>query len=211
MTDAPGVRRLFVAVDPPPAAAADLATVVEALRVSRLNEVGRSTRVSAQSRWHVTLAFLGDVPTERAEDSASAVRSAVAAWAQSTSAAATSGEAGRIGVRFEGGGTFGRGRFAILWAGLGGDLPALRALSTAVRRELKRARLPYDEKPFRPHLTLARPGDRVPAEALAADVETLTGYAGPMWTVDAVHLVASALGPDPRHTRLISVPLPPAA
>jgi len=191
-------QRLFVAIDPPPEAVADLAAVVDSLEVSRANAPGRSTRVSARSRWHVTLAFLGDVPARRTDQAAAALAAAVSAGAR-----------GPIDVRFAGGGTFGRRRFAILWAGIAGDVAALSALCASVREELKRARLPYDPKPFRAHLTLARPGDRIPPEALAADVATLASYVGPMWTVDAVHLVASELGPDPKHTRLATLPLTP--
>jgi 2'-5' RNA ligase len=87
---------------------------------------------------------------------------------------------------------------------VGGDEAGLHALADRVRRELRRARLPHDRKPFRPHLTISRPGARVEPELIAADVATLAGYVGPEWTVDAVHLVASELGPHPRHTRLSS-------
>jgi len=214
-------QRLFVALDPPPEAVTDLAAVVDTLEVSRANAPGRSTRVSARSRWHVTLAFLGDVPARRADAASAALAAAVSAVREAGVPSAGAGldpgsgpgsrpvAFGPINVRFAGGGTFGRRRFAILWAGIAGDVAALSALSAAVREELKRARLPYDPKPFRPHLTLARPGDRISPEALAADVATLSSYVGPMWTVDAVHLVASELGPDPRHTRLATIPLTP--
>jgi len=178
--------RLFVAVDPPADAVADLGAVVDTLEVSRANAPGRSTRLAARERWHVTLAFLGDGPPSRAQRALEAL--AVAP----------------VPVRFAGGGTFGRGRFAVLWVGVAGDL---RAVADPVRRELRRARVPFDAKPFRPHLTIARPGDRVAADRLAADVATLATYAGPEWTVDAVHLVHSDLGPQPVHTRLASYPL----
>jgi 2'-5' RNA ligase len=220
-------QRLFVAIDPPPEVVADLAAIVDTLEVSRANAPGRSTRVTAQSRWHVTLAFLGAVPAHRADEAAVAVARAVAGLFHAGGAVRPSGAGGAVRssgaggavrpsgppppgpivVRFAGGGTFGRRRFAILWAGIAGDVAALSALSGSVRSELRRARLPYDAKPFRPHLTLARPGDRIPPEALDADVATLSSYVGPPWTVDAVHLVSSELGPDPKHTRLATVPL----
>ncbi len=80
-------------------------------------------------------------------------------------------------------------------------------LARQVRAELKRSKLPFDDKPFRPHLTISRVGDRVGADVIAADVETLSAYAGPLWTADAVHLVASTLGPHPQHTKVSSSPL----
>jgi 2'-5' RNA ligase len=137
----------------------------------------------------VTLAFLGDVPDERVPAVADALDAAV----ESHDAAA---------VRFAGGGTFGRGRFTVLWAGLDGDVAALRDLAQAVRGQLRRARLPFDSKGFRPHLTIARPGDRLTREQIEADVATLVAYRGPEWPVDRMHLVASVLGPNPRHTRV---------
>jgi 2'-5' RNA ligase len=187
-------RRLFVSVDPPAEAVAHLGAVVDALGVSRANAPGRSTRLASRDRWHVTLAFLGDVAPNRIEPVGVAVGRAVEA-------------AGPIAVRLAGGGMFGRGRFAVLWCGLAGDVDGLRRLAERVRRELRRARAPFDAKPFRAHLTLARPGDRVGPDLLAADVATLAAYVGPGWTVDAVHLVDSELGPNPVHTRLASYPL----
>src|SRR5439155_21265747 len=106
-------------------------------------------------------------------------------------------------VRFAGGGRFGRGRFTIVWAGLGGDLDGLGDLAGVVRRRLRAAKLPYDQKPFRPHLTLARPGDRLTAEAVAADLAALRAYEGPMWTVESVRLMRSHLGPHPRYDTLL--------
>jgi RNA 2',3'-cyclic 3'-phosphodiesterase len=193
-----GERRLFVAAYPPGPAVEDLGRVVDGLQVSLANRPGRSTRVSARHRWHVTLAFLGDVPESRIEKAAQAVQRA----AQRPTPP--------IEISFAGAGTFGRGRSTILWAGLGGDVPALRALAATLRAELRRARLPFDPKPFQAHLTLARPGSLVPAEAIAADVATLGSYAGPAWPVDTVHLVASELGPDPRYVTVASFPIGPA-
>jgi 2'-5' RNA ligase len=189
-------RRLFISVDPPAEAVAHLGAAVDTLEVSRANAPGRSTRLAARELWHITLAFLGDVRVDRVDRAAGAVERAVATVE------------GPITVSLCGGGTFrGRGGQTVLWGGLAGDLPALRRLAQAVRQELRRSRLPYDAKPLRPHLTLARPGDRVTPDLIAADVATLSAYVGPEWTVDAVHVVESHLGPKPVHTRLASVPL----
>src|SRR3712207_7351867 len=42
-------------------------------------------------------------------------------------------------------------------------------------------------KPYRPHLTLARPGDRVDRAGVAADVAALDGYRGPEWPRSEEH------------------------
>ena len=181
------VRRLFVCVDPSPEAVEHLGAVVDTLAVARANVEGHSTRLAARDRWHITLAFLGDVRVDRVDRAAAALDRA---WA----------EADPLSVRFAGGGTFGRGRFAILWAGLDGDVAGLRTVSQALRRELRRARLPFDAKPFRPHLTISRPGTRVDPAELAEDVAILQRYEGPLWTVTEAHLVSSVLGPRPVYT-----------
>jgi 2'-5' RNA ligase len=108
-------------------------------------------------------------------------------------------------VRLAGGGRFGRGRFTLLWVGVQGE--ALDQLARSVRRELKRARLPFDDKPFRPHLTVARPGDRLDRAAVDADRAALAGYRGPEWRAGTVELIRSHLGPKPSYDHLNAWPL----
>jgi 2'-5' RNA ligase len=174
--------RLFVAVYPPPAAVADLAEFT-----ARLHVVRAGARVAVAATWHVTLAFLGEVPDERLPRVVAAV----------SLAAGT--RPGPMRLRVGGGGTFGRGRSTVLWVGVGPAVPELAELAGAVRRALGRARLPYDRKPLRPHLTLARPGGRVPADLVGEDVAALDGYRGPEWTVERVLLMSSQPGPTPTY------------
>jgi 2'-5' RNA ligase len=213
--------RLFVAVDPDEAAVADLAALVDGLAVARPAPPGGSLRLTRRDAWHITLAFIGEVPdTDRPAAEAALARvggAAVGASGRGSApvgsapvgsapvGSAPVGSAGAPVVRIAGGGRFNRGRFTVLWAGVDGDVDGLAALATAVRRELRRVKLPIDRKAFRPHLTIARPGDRLPADALAADIASLAAYAGPPWTVARVHLYASELGPHPAYTRLASV------
>ena len=143
-----------------------------------------NVRLTARELWHVTLAFLGDVPAERVEDVAAAIGVLPGAPAS---------------LRVGGGGKFGRGRFTILWAGLRGDVDRLDAIAKSVRSRLKKARVHYDPKPFRPHLTIARPGDRAPVAITAADIVRLNAYDGPEWTCDEACLVSSDQGPKPKH------------
>ncbi|HLU33045.1 MAG TPA: RNA 2',3'-cyclic phosphodiesterase [Natronosporangium sp.] len=193
--------RLFVGVYPPAEALDHLAAAVDRLRLGAAAAAGTNVRIVARPLWHVTLAFLGDTPDERAGDAHAAVAAGVSRWRSGADAAPR--------LRLAGGGRFGRRRFTVLWVGLRGDVAGLRALGEAVRRELKRTRLAYDPKPLRPHLTFARPGEKLSAVDLAADLAALDEYEGPGWTVDAVHLVRSQLGPKPVHTSLAAVPLAP--
>jgi 2'-5' RNA ligase len=166
-----------------------LSAQVDRLRIAR-GDV--NTRLVPPERWHLTLAFLGEVPDDR-------LPAAVAALA----------DAEPVTLRLAGGGRFGRGRFTTLWTGVTGDVRALDALARTVRRALKRARLPYDRKPLKPHLTLARPGDRLSPEEIHADLTALAAYTGPDWTVGSIELVRSHQGPKPAYDHLAARPLGP--
>ncbi|MDI6100529.1 RNA 2',3'-cyclic phosphodiesterase [Actinoplanes sp. NEAU-A12] len=120
-------------------------------------------------KWHVTCAFLGDVPEE---DTGFVERALTGVPAP-----------GPINLRLTGGGRFG----PVVWAGLGGDLERLGAFREDVRFALVEAGFPIDERPFRPHLTISYRYDRRIAAAL-------DGYAGPPWTVDEFSLVRSEGG-----------------
>ncbi|HEY8474065.1 MAG TPA: RNA 2',3'-cyclic phosphodiesterase [Natronosporangium sp.] len=191
--------RLFVALYPAEPALNHVAAAIAELRLGAAAAGGTNVRLIARPLWHVTLAFLGEVVDERGPAAAAAVRAGVDRWQAGGSAPPK--------LRLAGGGRFGRRQSTVVWVGLDGEVDGLRALAQAVRRELRKAKLPCDPKPFRPHLTLARPGERLPADDLAADLATLKGYEGPGWTADAVYLVRSQLGPKPVHERIAEVPL----
>jgi RNA 2',3'-cyclic 3'-phosphodiesterase len=186
--------RLFVAVYPPEQVRAHLAAAVSTLAVSLPSAPGRSLRLADADRWHVTLAFLGEIDERRVQRAEEAV-------------AAAAGAAGPCSVRIGGGGTFGRHKFTVLWAGLRGDVDGLIGLASLVRGQLRRARCPFDPRPPRPHLTLARPGDRMSHEALDDDIRSLDGYDGPTWTIAEVRLMRSHLGPRPTYDTVGRWPL----
>lgn len=192
--------RLFVAVYPPAAALSDLAATVDRLRIGTAAAAGTSVGLIGRPLWHVTLAFLGEVPEERAPAVAEAVTGAVRQW---RTAGVTPPR-----LRLAGGGRFGRGRFTIMWVGLDGDVAGLRELARQVRRGLRRAKVPYDDRrPLHPHLTIGRPGARLPAADVGADLAVLDRYQGPWWQIEAVHLVHSRLGPKPVYETLTEVSL----
>jgi RNA 2',3'-cyclic 3'-phosphodiesterase len=108
-------------------------------------------------------------------------------------------------LRLAGGGRFGSlRRPQVLWAGLAGDVDALTALAARLARGARSLRLPVEDRPFRPHLTLGRWRPGRPADATLAD--RLAHYRGPEWPVGEVALVQSspspAPRPAPRHDRL---------
>ncbi len=171
--------RLFVAVFPPEDVVADL-------RRRITPAAGRTVRLTPVERWHVTLAFLGEVAPERLPDAERALDAVP--------------PAGPLRLRISGGGSFGRGRSAVLWAGLDGDLAGLRDLHAAVRRALVAGDLPHDERPFTPHLTVAYANS---AEVRAA----LRDHAGATWTADEFVLVRSLHNEGGGYRRLRAWPL----
>ena len=183
-----------MAAYPPAPACEDLQRRLADLEVTRAAARGVNTRLARPDNWHVTVAFLGEVDELRVADVATAVERAIGKWRVA--------DPGRPQLRLAGGGRFGRGRFALLWVGVNDDGEALSRLSRQVRRELKRDRLPYDDRPFKPHLTIARPGDRLDRAAVDADRAALAAYRGPAWPLRALQLVSSHLGPQPWYERL---------
>lgn len=191
--------RLFVAVYPPKAVVDDLGAQVARLRTGAASAAGTNVRLADPANAHLTLAFLGDTPDDRLVD----VESALGLAAQTFRDARGSSPRLRLG----GGGSFGRGRFTVLWVDVQGEVDALAVLARLIRSGLRRARLPHDEKPFRAHLTIARPGDRIDRADVLADRETLHEYLGPEWNADELVLVRSHPGPNPTYDRLATWPV----
>jgi 2'-5' RNA ligase len=181
--------RLFVAFTPPEEVAEHLRAAVAPLQ-SRHSEL----RWTPASMWHLTLAFFGDVAHGRVD----------ALQARLSRAA---GRHGGVPLRFRGAGAFSRpARATLLFAGVEAPLPALEALSASCLAAGRRVGLDLEDRPYRPHLTLARVKGRRPADVRAA-VEELRDYRGPEWLGSSVSLVRSHLGPDPRYETLNSWPL----
>lgn len=180
------MTRLFVALDVPAAVRTALATVAEPLRVRH-----RHLRWVAPTDWHVTLAFLG------ALDPAQRVRARLALHAVAGDASAcrvaVDGRVGRFGDR-------------VLWAGLDDD-GGVGALAARVRAALGDADVPFDDRPFRAHVTLARGrrGRPVPSAATAAPAGALPVE----WTARRLDLMASRARPgvDGRYRAAATWPL----
>jgi RNA 2',3'-cyclic 3'-phosphodiesterase len=134
--------RLFLSGPLPEALQAD---VFAALLVAR--------RAAPQARWvrpgqlHLTLAFLGETDGKDVPALVEALRPLGQRHAS-------------LLLGLQGAGCFGRPHAPnVLFAELKGDVPGLRALQTDVQATLGPARL-ADDKPFYPHLTLARAKSR---------------------------------------------------
>ena len=181
--------RLFAAVPIP------RETAAQADRL--LPDVAALRRV-APELMHVTLAFLGSVPD-----------SAVAAASDAVADAAAGQRAFPVVLS-----AIGRfpatGAPRIVWIGAEEGAADLIRLAERLRSALTRRQLPFDEKPFRPHVTLARVregADRASERAIAASVARVKGPRL-QFRADRVLLLESALSPKgPRYTPRATVPL----
>lgn len=128
-------------------------------------------RWTTRDQWHVTLRFLGEVdssaPVERALDG---VGRAVAP---------TIAVAGPRTTRVRN----------MLWLRVDG----LADVATAVIDATREIGAPPDARPFRGHMTLARQRGRRRGDALRVVAGAAVGRS---WTVDAIDLVQSRLGPE---------------
>ncbi|MGN0071671.1 MAG: RNA 2',3'-cyclic phosphodiesterase [Atopobiaceae bacterium] len=114
---------------------------LEALAVAASGRMRRGTPARAENL-HLTLAFLGmcDAATE------ARARTALAAAAQASAPVdETLGELGHFDHR----------RSSVIWRGVEEE-SGLRALQANVAEELRQQSVPFDEKPFVPHVTLVR-------------------------------------------------------
>ncbi|MEU1039835.1 RNA 2',3'-cyclic phosphodiesterase [Streptomyces sp. NPDC005907] len=122
--------------------------------------------------WHITLAFLGELSGE-----------AVPLLRPPLAALAADRQPFSLALR-------GSGHFddRVLWSGIDGDLDALHMLAADVRTLVQHSGFAFEDRPLRPHLTLARArrGDRSSAAEIA---EELAGFIGRPWSAERLHLV----------------------
>ncbi len=171
---------MFVAVTPSEEAVDDLEAFLAVRREAA------AFRWATAEQFHVTLAFLAEVPDRRLDELEERLGRAAARRHAFT-------------ARLAGGGAFpNAARARVLWCGLDLDDDGhveLDRMATGARAAASRAGIDVDGQRFRPHVTVARLGR--PAE-VSRWVRLLDAYAGPTWPVDRIDLVASYLGEGPR-------------
>lgn len=155
--------RLFVAVVPPPA-------VTDRVRAA-LAPLEADVRWTEPVQWHVTLSFLGEV----ADGLVDPLAAALGALRHPAPVLRVRG-AGRFGDR-------------VLWAGLDGDLGVLGGLAAEVSALARAQGVEVDDRPYRPHLTLAF------GSGLAPLVRALRGLETDSWRVGEMVLFRSRPGP----------------
>lgn len=161
--------RLFVAVVPPRPVLLELRAAL-----STLPHTDGNLRWTHPESWHITLAFLGEVPKQSLPE-----------LTERLSRAASRATPMELAVA--GGGQFDS---QVLWAGIQGDRDRLGRLSETVAAAARRCRVRVDERPFRPHVTLALSrGEQAPD--LRPYVERMTAFRTPRWLVKEMELFES--------------------
>lgn len=165
--------RLFVALTPPDEVIDELLAGTAVLR-----DMAPELRWTPPAQWHLTLAFLGAVQEKAIGELTRRLGRAAARHPP-------------LELSLGGGGRFGH---RVLWIRVQEDRPGLHRLVDSVRAAARHSGLPVEQRPYRPHLTLARTNGVVDLQPL---VERLT--AGPRWpwTATRLSLIASLLGAGP--------------
>ncbi|MEU1434411.1 RNA 2',3'-cyclic phosphodiesterase [Streptomyces sp. NPDC005775] len=161
--------RVFIALAPPDPAKEEL---VRELRTAYATHP--HMRWNRVEDWHITLAFLGELPVET-----------VALLCPPLSGVAAAHPPPRLALR--GGGDFDD---RVLWTGIDGGVDELHALAADVRTAVRGCGIALENRPLRPHLTLARArrGDLSSAAEIASG---LAGFTGRPWAAERLHLVGS--------------------
>jgi RNA 2',3'-cyclic 3'-phosphodiesterase len=180
--------RLFVALDIPEDVRSSLAALTAKLRPACRN--ARWVRIEGL---HVTLKFIGETPTEKAE----MIKTALASIPSRAP----------ILINFRGLGFFpNERRPRVLWAGINADTE-LAELARAVEISLVPLGIPRDERTFSPHLTLARLETPRVLEALQDTVKNSGQIKFGVTTATEFHLYQSVLKPGgAEYTRLATFP-----
>ena len=174
--------RCFVAIELPDEARQSLAVLVAGLREAEV----RGLRPVNPDGVHLTLKFLGDVPTSQLDAVSAALEGA-----------ATDAHPFDLELRGVGGFPNLR-RPRVLWVGVGRDLEALQRLYEAVEEALAPLGFPPEGRAFTPHLTLARLRDGTSPQERARAAGQLTSLAwaeGAAVPVGGVSLMRSTLRP----------------
>ncbi|MGA1662509.1 MAG: RNA 2',3'-cyclic phosphodiesterase [Candidatus Nanopelagicales bacterium] len=183
--------RLFVGIVPSPEAISHAAGAVD-----RIASTTPDMRWVPSERWHVTLAFLGEVDPDRVPELTSRLDHVAVAHEPIE------------GLCLDGSGSFP----GVLWLGVGNAaeqtagnprfsaVTRLGGLADAIQREMPKAGVHLESRPWQPHLTVGRWRPSPRREGAARDAaRSLADYAGPGFSIDEVRLVESMTDPEPEY------------
>lgn len=181
--------RLFVACAIPDAVKQEVERLAAPLR----RELGGSW--PRAETLHLTLAFIGDQPEEVVPQVAAELQEKLR-------------EEHRAVVALGPAGVFPNDRRPrVGWLAVSPAAP-LEKIAGAVRGALTSSHVPFDPKPFKPHLTLVRFRQGAPAGAAARLLEHFSSFRTEPFVIDHVSLMSSALSSrGATHTELVRISL----
>jgi 2'-5' RNA ligase len=171
--------RAFVAIHVPP-------TVREGLRrmQKELSMPNEAVRWTPFDQLHLTLEFLGKVEANEIESLGEALRKVASVHRKFELEAKSIGAFSSLRNP------------RVIWAGIAGDVGALKQLQADVRTAVRPWIQEEETRAYRPHLTLGRVRPLKPRE-LRKVSEALAGETGEFgsWVVEEFHLMQSRLSP----------------
>ncbi|TKK87608.1 RNA 2',3'-cyclic phosphodiesterase [Herbidospora galbida] len=181
------MSRMFVALVPPAGVLEEVSRAVTPLR-----EAWPGPTWIEPANWHITLAFLGEVPDRVRPD-------------LSTRLARAAGRHEPLPLALGEAGTFtGRGGVGVLWLGVR-EPGRLARLAGSIAAGARRAGAGMPEgRPYRAHFTLVRSRKGADLRPLA---DALSTFESAFWTADAATLFVSHLGPPLRYEAVETYPL----
>ncbi|HWN43631.1 MAG TPA: RNA 2',3'-cyclic phosphodiesterase [Thermoanaerobaculia bacterium] len=169
--------RLFVALEVPEPVRREVARRMAGLR----ERLPRARWVDPENI-HLTLLFLGETPADKVSALSEKLREAFAKHPP-------------LAVRLSGGGTFPPKRPArVAWIGMDAPEELAAVQADAVAAAVEAVGFEPEERPFRPHVTLAR-CESWPRDAVDKFTSAFPGEIGPPFTVDRGVLMESKLSP----------------
>ena len=178
------MTRLFVAIDPPSEVRTEIAAVCSGID---------GARWVPAAQFHVTLRFLGEVEPEQAGRIASSLESV-----RHRAFTVAFARAGRFPPRRSP---------RVIWVGLEPEEPLI-SLHDGIESALRSAGIAADEKPFSPHLTIARLREDASRGAVERWLETWSAFGAGPFSVSEFSLYSSVLGPaGAQHRKVASYDL----
>jgi 2'-5' RNA ligase len=183
----PETLRGFIAINVP--ASPSLKDVLRTLA-----GLGRAVRPVAPDNLHLTLKFLGEISASQAKDVGRALHTVCCSCAP-------------VAASLCGLGVFPHpDRPQVVWAGIDPPEP-LVALARQIEEALETCGFPREERPFVPHVTIARIKARPPDTLRKLVLDHEATFFGPL-RVSEVRLIQSVLGRDgPQYAPLDRAPL----
>jgi RNA 2',3'-cyclic 3'-phosphodiesterase len=175
--------RLFAAVSLPLAVRSALSSMTKQIQAERSFRT-----LPHMDDLHLTLFFLGDTAPEKLDSVHSALEEA-----------AGSHKPFKLGLGSLG--TFGPSKSpSVLWAGLEGETIVLRALHSDVQKALSSIGYKAEERPYQPHITLAkRYNGNLPWSPSAVNPAYDGLDSGMDWICEGITLFKSSLGQSPMY------------